>query len=75
MFVAWYFHHLLGENPLGYSSANLGSLYKGMVRDVRQNFKHLRRTTHTHDALDDAVGNAEALVHMAVGMGLEISLK
>ncbi len=63
-FVNWYFHHFLGENPFGYSSANLGSLYKGAARDLAQNFKHLRQTKHTHNALDDAKGNAEAFLEM-----------
>ena len=61
-FVSWYFHHFLGENPFGHSSANLGSLYKGLARDMTKNFKHLRKTKHTHDPLDDSVGNAEALL-------------
>jgi hypothetical protein len=64
MFVCWYFHHFLGKNPFGHSSQNLGSLYKGLVRDVRASFKHLRRTTHTHDPLDDARGNAEAMLEL-----------
>ena len=46
----------------GFSSQNLGSLYKGFVRDVGKSFKHLRRTQHTHDPVDDARGNAEALL-------------
>jgi hypothetical protein len=71
MFVAWYFHHFLGANPFGHSSANLGSLYKGLVKDCRKNFKHLRCTVHNHDPLDDAVGNAEAMLHLRDKMGLE----
>lgn len=74
MFVCWYFHHFLGENPFGYSSTNLGSLYKGLVKDDFQNFKHLRRTKHTHHPVDDAKGNAEALLHMKEHMGLNIKL-
>jgi hypothetical protein len=35
-------------------------------------FKHLRRTVHTHDPLDDAIGNGEALLAMKNEMGLEI---
>lgn len=72
-FVNWYFHHFTGANPFGHSSVNLGSLYKGIVRDVRQSFKHLRRTPHTHNPVDDARGNAEALLAMAE-MGLKIKL-
>ncbi len=47
-FINWYFHHFLGENPFGFSSTNLGSLYKGVVKDMRASFKHLRKTRHTH---------------------------
>jgi len=72
-FVNWYFHHFMGRNPFGHSSMNLGSLYKGLVRDVRLSFKHLRKTTHNHHPVDDARGNAEALLAM-VDMGLKIKL-
>lgn len=71
-FVNWYFHHFLGKNPFGFSSTNLGSLYKGLVKDVRKNFKHLRRTKHTHHPVDDAKGNAEALLAMQKKMGLRL---
>lgn len=71
-FVNWYFHHFTGSNPFGFSSANLGSLYKGVVRDCRQNFRHLRKTRHTHHPIDDAKGNAEALLAMKE-MGLKIT--
>ena len=74
MFICWYFHHFVGRNPFGYSSTNLGSLYKGMVKSMSQNFKHLRKTAHTHDPADDAIGNAEALLTMKEKMGLEIDL-
>ncbi|QDU57429.1 3'-5' exonuclease [Aeoliella mucimassa] len=74
-FINWYFHHFLGNNPFGHSSTNLGSLYKGLEKDAFVNFKHLRQTTHTHHPVDDAKGNAEALLHMKQSMGLKISLK
>ena len=64
MFSCWYLHKFAGRNPFGYSSTNLGSLYKGAVRDMRKSFRHLRRTPHTHDPLDDALGNAEAMLAM-----------
>jgi hypothetical protein len=73
-FVNYYFHHFLGKNPFGHSSTNLGSLYKGMVKDTHQNFKHLRQTRHTHHPVEDALGNAEALLHMKDEMGLKINL-
>ena len=72
-FVSWYFWHFTAANPFGHSSTNLGSLYKGLVKDTFQNFKHLRQTTHTHHPVDDARGNAEALLAMKA-MGLKIAL-
>ena len=72
-FINWYFWHFTGGNPFGHSSTNLGSLYKGLVKDTFQNFKHLRKTAHTHNPVDDAMGNAEALLEMK-RMGLKISL-
>jgi DNA polymerase III epsilon subunit-like protein len=71
-FINYYFHHFLGENPFGHSSTNLGSLYKGLVKDVSKNFKHLRKTIHSHNPVDDVIGNAEALSYMKKEMGLEI---
>ena len=74
-FINWYFHHFLDRNPFGHSSSNIGSLYKGLVKDTFQNFKHLRQTEHTHHPVDDARGNAEALLQMKNEMGLKISWK
>ncbi len=72
MFICWYFHHFTGGNPFGFSSQNLGSLYKGLVKDSFRNFKHLRKTKHTHHPVADAIGNAEALLHLQKEMGLKI---
>jgi len=72
--INFYFHWFIGQNPFGHSSTNLGSLYKGIVKDDFQNFKHLRKTKHTHDPVDDARGNAEAMLHMKEKMGLNIKL-
>ena len=71
MFICWYFHHFTGKNPFGYSSQNLGSLYKGIVKDTTKNFKHLRKTKHTHHPVDDAKGNVEALLIMIRELGLK----
>jgi hypothetical protein len=72
MFICWYFHHFTGANPFGFSSQNLGSLYKGMEKDTFKTFKHLRKTKHTHNPVDDAQGNAEALLVMKTEFGLKI---
>jgi len=73
-FINYYFYRFLGKNPFGYSSTNLGSIYKGLVKDTSKNFKHLRKTTHTHNPVDDVLGNAEALLYMKKEMGLKIGL-
>jgi len=73
-FINWYFHHYLGHNPFGHSSTNLGSLYKGIVRDMFQTFKHLRVTKHTHNPVDDAKGNAEVLLKIIDNFNLKIQL-
>ena len=74
MFMSWYLHHFTGSNPFGYTSVNLGSLYKGMVKDMSQNFKHLRKTFHSHNPVDDAIGNAEALLTMIKDYNLTMNL-
>lgn len=63
-FINFYFWKFLNKNPFGHSSTNLGSLYKGCVKSMYKNFKHLRRTKHTHNPIDDAMGNVEALLQI-----------
>jgi len=64
----------VGNNPFGHSATNLGSLYKGFVGKMNKNFKHLRKTKHTHNPVDDCIGNIEALFSM-VNDGLVINLE
>jgi hypothetical protein len=73
-FINWYFHHFMGSNPFGFSAAHLGSLYKGIVRDTSRSFRHLRRTRHTHHPVDDAMGNAQALLALRDSYQLKIHL-
>ena len=63
-FINWYFHHFLGRNPFGYSGRRIGDLYSGLKKDLfaANNWKKLRETKHTHNPVDDAKGNAEALL-------------
>ena len=74
MFITWYFHETLGRNPFGWSGRRIGDLYCGMVKDGYATWKHLRKTAHTHHPVDDAKGNAEALLAM-VAMGLKLPVK
>ena len=74
MFVCSYIHTYTGyTNPFGYSSMSLTSLYKGFVRDTRKSFKHLRKTKHDHNPVNDAMGNAESLLAM-IDMGLKCKI-
>lgn len=75
MFICWYFHHFIQENPFGFSSRRLSDLYCGLVKDTFARWKHLRKTEHTHNPVDDARGNAEVLLLMKNEMELKINLK
>ncbi len=66
---AWVQHHLLhgGHRQwLGHSARRIGDAWAGLRGNPRetQGWKKLRRTAHTHNPLDDALGNAEAWLAM-----------
>lgn len=65
-FVNAYLWRYVGRNPFGYSARRIGDFYAGMLKDKSKHtvWKHLRKTKHTHNALDDATGNAEALAEI-----------
>lgn len=72
--INWYFLTFTGKNPFGWSSRRIGDIYCGMVKDARAQWKHLRITKHNHHPVDDAKGNAEALLKMQE-LGLKIKFK
>jgi len=63
-----------GKNPFGWSSRRIGDIYCGMKMDARAQWKHLRKTIHDHNPVNDAIGNPEALLAMR-DMGLKIDFK
>lgn len=72
--INWYFHTYLGKNPFGFSARRIGDLYCGMKMDTGLNAewkKLYRKTTHDHNPVNDAKGNAEALLAMKE-MGLKM---
>ena len=71
-FINYYLHRYVKRNIFGHSSQNLGSLYKGVVRNMYESFKHLRDTQHTHHPLDDCLGNIEAMHKMFADEKLKI---
>lgn len=64
-FINYYFVMCGIENPFGWSSQNLKSFYKGLKQNLRTNPNKLRKTEHTHHPVDDAKGNAEAIIRMS----------
>ena len=62
-FINYYFHRFLGRSPFGFSGRRIGDLYAGLVKDASKatDWKKYRVTAHTHNPVDDAKGNAEAL--------------
>lgn len=73
-FINYYFHAFLGRNPFGFSSRRIGDLYCGAKLDAFAKWKHMRETRHSHNALDDAKGNAEAILKMQE-MGIKMGIK
>lgn len=65
--INYYFHTYLNNNPFGHSGRRIGDLYCGMKFDMKKNSewkKLYRKTSHDHSAINDALGNAEALLEM-----------
>lgn len=73
-FINYYFHLFLKENPFGFSGRRIGDLYSGLVKDLyaASDWKKLRKTTHTHHPVDDARGNAEALLAFCRQYGVRL---
>lgn len=60
-YMNYYFHRYVGSNPFGWSSRRIGDLFCGFKQDAMYKWKKHRVTKHTHNPVDDAMGNAEAL--------------
>jgi DNA polymerase III epsilon subunit-like protein len=70
-FVNFYFDHYVGENPFGFGGIDIKSYYMGMTgcdwedtRSSRITSELKRSSPHTHNALDDAVEQAEMFKRM-----------
>ena len=73
-FVSYYMHRFVGKNVFGHSSRRIGDIYSGQVNDASKSsyWRQFRKTPQTHNPVDDAMGVAEALLHMVDHMGLKI---
>lgn len=72
-FINFYLWRYGGKNPFGFSSRRIGDMWCGYKNDMHIAWKWMRETTHTHNPVDDAKGNAEALLQMQA-KGLNIKL-
>lgn len=62
--INWYFHYFVSSNPFGFSGQRIGDKFQGYYNDPYYKWKKHRRTSHTHNPVDDAKGNAEALLYL-----------
>jgi len=64
--INYYFHKYMNANPFGFSSRRIGDIYSGFQKDLSKSseWKKFRRTRHTHNPVDDAMGNLEAFETM-----------
>ncbi len=83
-FLSTYLHEFTGENPFGHTSRNISDRYRGLMGGrkaagisdparVYSSFKHLISIPHDHNPVNDARGNAQALLGMRQ-YGLEIDV-
>lgn len=70
-FVNWYFCSYLGSNPFGVGGLDIKSYYMGLVgclweetRSSRMSQEFKGQATHTHNALDDAIEQAQMFEKM-----------
>ena len=78
MFVHWYFIHFTGKNPFGISAWDIKAYYAGVAKKTRwadtarkkmeKRFRSKRR--HTHNALDDALEQAEIFQKLRQAAGV-----
>lgn len=84
--INWYFHTYLGTNPFGYSSRRIGDLWCGFKNNTYESWKWMRDKDftdkeghlhkgfpHSHNPLEDALGNAHALLYM-INEGLSLNI-
>jgi hypothetical protein len=74
--INYYFYYYIGRNPFGFSSRRIGDLWTGLNKNIKasNDWKKLRKSKHTHNPVDDARGNAEALLEFQK-RGLELRIK
>lgn len=76
--AAWINYYFLkystkGTNPFGWSSRRIGDMFAGFYNNLYYTWKKHRITRHSHNPVDDAKGNAEALLYL-INQGFNLKL-
>lgn len=62
--INYYFHKYINSNPFGFSGQRIGDKFQGFFNNPYYKWKQHRITKHTHNPVEDAKGNAEALLYL-----------
>ena len=71
--INYYFIRYLGQNPFGHSSRRIGDMFAGYMNNPNYKWRKHRKTKHTHNPVDDAKGNAEAVLYL-IEQGFKLNL-
>lgn len=71
--INYYMLRFTGSNPFGWSSRRIGDMFAGFMNDPFYKWKQHRVTSHTHNPVDDAKGNAEALLYL-INQGFKLKI-
>ncbi len=72
-FVNWYATKYYGSNPFGYKGISLNDLFRGLSGNIMADPDVLKKTPHDHNALNDAIGNAEVLLQIAPKLNINLN--
>lgn len=72
--INYYFHVFYGSNPFGFSARRIGDIFCGLKKDAKYQWKKHRKTVHDHNPVNDAKGNAEALLYLKE-LGMKIKFE
>ena len=68
-----YYNMVKMEDPFGWSGRRIGDIIAGLEHNLYFSWKKYRVTKHTHNPVDDAKGNAEAMLYFFKKYNIPIS--
>lgn len=71
--INYYFMRYIGKNPFGWTSRRIGDMFCGFYNNPHYQWKKHRKTKHTHHPVDDAKGNAEAVLYL-INQGFKLKI-